>query len=85
MRSYLDGIRYDATDSKGYRPDMKLIGRNFMHHSGGLYVVGGYSWDADRMRWMIGYKQHDSPVVMMRLPENFFAMVNGVPRFVAVQ
>lgn len=76
---------FEAADSEGAKPDMRLIGRAFKTQSGKQYVVGGWSFDADRQRWMIGYKSAESPVVFMRLPEQFYALVGRKPRFIPVQ
>jgi hypothetical protein len=80
-----DQMNFGATDRMGMTPDLKLIGRRYKHQNGLEYIVGGWSWDADRQRWMIGYRNAGCPVVMMRLPEEFFGMHNGRPRYTAIQ
>lgn len=76
---------FDAADSRGVVPDLKTIGRRFRHQNGKEYIIGGWSFDADRQRWMIGYKSAESPVVFMRLPEEFFGLSRGKLRFAPVQ
>lgn len=74
-----------AKDSHGVVPDLSMIGRTYRHLNGTEYVVGGWSMDADRQRWMIGYKALPAGVVVFtRLPENFFGRKNGKMRFVRV-
>ena len=76
---------FETQDAMGHVPDLRLIGRQFKSQQGIHFIVGGWSWDADRNRWMIGFKRPDSPVVFMRLPEHFFEMHNGKPRFIPIQ
>lgn len=76
---------FNAKDRAGVAPDMTLIGRRYRHQNGKEYIIGGWSFDADRDRWMIGYKNAGGPVVFMRLPEEFFGLRNGKPRFTPVQ
>ena len=77
---------FSAPDGQGVRPDLKLIGRRYMHQNGKVYMIGGWSFDADRQRWMIGYKALPAGVVVfMRLPEEFFGLRQGKPRFTPCQ
>lgn len=76
---------FKAADSKGITPDLGIIGRKYRHQNGQQYIVGGWSYDADRNRWMIGYKAAGGVVVFMRLPEEFFGMKGKAPRFIQEQ
>lgn len=78
-------LDFKAADGSGYVPDLSLIGRQYRHQNGKLYAIGGFSFDADRDRWMIGYIAAGGVVPFMRLPEHFFGLREGKPRFVAVQ
>lgn len=84
MAKKLD-MDFAAADSSGYKPDMTLLNRRYKHQNGKNYFIGGFSFDADRQRWMIGYQNPGCPVVFMRLPEEFFGLRNGRPRFIPVQ
>ena len=80
-----DEMDFKARDRNGVVPDLAIIGRRYMHQNGKRYMVGGWSFDADRQRWMIGYKALPAGVVVfMRLPEEFFGQRNGKPRFVRI-
>ena len=81
----ISDMNFGHMDVTGVKPDMKMIGRRYRHQNGLEYIVGGWSWDADRQRWMIGFKNAGCPVVFMRLPEHFFGLRMGKPRFIPVQ
>lgn len=78
---------FKARDSAGITPDLMLIGNRYKHQPTGKdYMIGGWSFDADRQRWMIGYKRLPAGIVVFtRLPEEFFGHgSHGKPRFVRI-
>ena len=82
----MHNLDFDADDVAGRKPDLTVVGRRYRHEATGKeYMIGGWSFDADRQRWLIGYRQAGGIVVFHRLPEEFFARVRGKWRFEPIQ
>lgn len=76
-------------DASGYKPDYRLINRQFRHHkTGDTYIIKGFIWDGDVDLWKIVHYDiwdDDQSQPFCRTPANFFANVSpGVPRFTNV-
>lgn len=87
-------------DSRGYVPDLKLIGTRWKHTGNGkVYTIRQFIWNGEDDTWMLSYWRrveiadpNDPRLVcneFTRSPANFFGkrMVDGVPtmRFTLVE
>lgn len=62
-------------DSQGNVPDRNIVGHRFVHtQTGMIVVIKRWSFDAERNRWLIVYKEQDlaSQIEFAHLPEDFF-------------
>ncbi len=70
----------EVPDSKGYTPDLDLIGTQYVHFKGTVYRIVGFIFDAEYDLWKIEYSPENNteadPVArhmrFTRSPENFF-------------
>lgn len=70
-------------DSRGYRPEMNLIGTKWKH-TGNLYVyiVSGFVWNGEDDTWMIEHTRTDTHMKFVRTSINFFGYrSNGELRY----
>ena len=88
--SVIAQMQRTKTDSVGYKPDLDLIGTQYVHVKGDMYTISGFAFDAERDMWQIEYHRTEAPAddqslrfqKFTRTPANFFGKHdNGETRF----
>lgn len=84
-------LDYSCKDSKGQKPDTRIINKKFLHTGNRkLYVVIGYVWHGDTDEWHVKYRTYnfnedDEYPEFTRTLENHRGKRGDNPRFIEIQ